>query len=193
MRTCDFEDTTLRTRLWGHATLRTMRLWGHATLRTNSKFQNIKKYWIYDANTLGIYVIWRVSGRPSGAGLEKVCNFEGFCLGNVHILLDICCQNLGIYVIWRVSGRPSGAGLGNVHFWTFFTNFWKISDNFAKVCHVQNFCPQSRMSSKSPVLKVACPQSRVLNVAVLNVACPQCPIGVPLLIKRWHRERKNRF
>ena len=29
------------------------------------------------------------------------------------------------------------------------------------------------------VLKVACPQSRVLNVAVLNVACPQCPIGVP--------------
>ena len=33
------------------------------------------------------------------------------------------------------------------------------------------------MSSKSPVLKVACPQSRVLNVAVLNFACPQCPIG----------------
>ena len=33
------------------------------------------------------------------------------------------------------------------------------------------------MSSKSPVLKVACPQSRVLNVAVLNVACLQCPIG----------------
>ena len=81
------------------------------------KFSKIvKKYWIYDANTLGIYVIWRVSGRPSGAGLEKVCNFEGFCLGNVHILLDICCQNLGIYVIWRVSGRPSGAGLRNVHF-----------------------------------------------------------------------------
>ena len=48
----------------------------------------------------------------------------------------------------------------------FFTNF--------------NFCPQSRMSSKSHVLKVACPQSRVLNVAVLNVACPQCPIGLCL-------------
>ena len=155
MRTDDFEDTTLRTRLWGHATLRTMRLWGHATLRTNSKFQNIKKYWIYDANTLGIYVIWRVSGRPSGAGLEKVCNFEGFCLGNVHILLDICCQNLGIYVIWRVSGRPSGAGLGNVHFWTFFTNF--------------NFCPQSRMSSKSHVLKVVSSTSLSSTSPVLNV------------------------
>ena len=21
--------------------------------------------------------------------LEKICNFEGFCLGNVHLLLDI--------------------------------------------------------------------------------------------------------
>ena len=138
----DFEDM----RLWGHATLRTddfedkyykvfwgqkfcpqsrikMRLWGQTFKNwqdLQKKSKNIKKYWIYDANTLGIYVIWRVSGRPSGAGLEKVCNFEGFCLGNVHILLDICCQNLGIYVIWRVSGRPSGAGLGNVHFWTFF-------------------------------------------------------------------------
>ena len=48
--------------------------------------------------------------------LENICNFEGFCLGNVHILLNICCQHLGIYVIWRVSGRPFGAGLGNVHF-----------------------------------------------------------------------------
>ena len=140
-----------------------MRLWGQTFKNWQDLQKKIQKYWIYDANTLGIYVIWRVSGRPSGAGLKKVCNFEDFCLGNVHILLDICCQNLGIYVIWRVSGRPSGAGLGNGHFWTFFTNF--------------NFCPQSRMSSKSHVLKVACPQSRVLNVAVLNVACPQCPIG----------------
>ena len=101
---------------------------------------------------MGIYVIWRVSGRPSGAGLEKVCNFEGFCLGNVHILLDICCQNLGIYVIWRVSGRPSGAGLRNVHFFniskclsskshqsatlrtklTNLTNFAKIFTKFQK-------------------------------------------------------------
>ena len=28
----------------------------------------------------------------------------------------------------------------------------------------KNVCPQSRLSSKSPVLNVACPQSRVLNV-----------------------------
>ena len=57
----------------------------------------------------------------------------------------------------------------------------------------KNVCPQSRLSSKSPVLKdvcpqcclssmlpvlnVACPQCLVLNVAVLNVFCPQCPIG----------------
>ena len=147
-------------------------------MRTNSKFQNIKKYWIYDANTLGIYVIWRVSGRPSGAGLEKVCNFEGFCLGNVHILLDICCQNLGIYVILRVSWRPSGAGLENVHFEgfclgkvhilldIFCQNFgicviWRVRE----MMHFSNvFCPQSRMSSKSHVLKVVSSTSPVLNV-----------------------------
>ena len=41
----------------------------------------------------------------------------------------------------------------------------------------KNVCPQSRLSSKSPVLNVACPQCLVLNVAVLNVFCPQCPIG----------------
>ena len=62
-----------------------------------------------------------------------------------------------------------------------------------------NICPQSRLSSKSPVLKVVCPQSRlssklsVLKVvsstscalrrpsstsSVLNVVCPHCPIVV---------------
>ena len=30
-------------------------------------------------------------------------------------------------------------------------------------------CPQSRLSSKSPVLNVACPQCCVLNFAVFNV------------------------
>ena len=39
-------------------------------------------------------------------------------------------------------------------------------------------CPQSRLPSKSSALKVVCPQSRGLNVAALNVTCPQCPIGV---------------
>ena len=107
-----------------------------------------------------MYVIWRVSGRPSGAGLGNV-HFEGFCLGNVHILLDIICQNLGISVIWRVREM--------MKFQMYFV---------LKVA-----CPQSRLSSKSSVLKVVCPQSRcpqsrVLNVAVLNVACPQCPIGL---------------
>ena len=89
-------------------------------MRTNSKFQNIKKYWIYDANTLGIYVIWRVSGRPSGAGLEKVCNFEGFCLGNLHILLDICCQHLGIYVILEGFWAPFGRRVGKCTFLDIF-------------------------------------------------------------------------
>ena len=53
--------------------------------------------------------------------MEKICNFEGFCLGNVHILLDIYCQHLGIYVSWRVSVRPSDASLRNVHFVIYIT------------------------------------------------------------------------
>ena len=78
----------------------------------------------------------------------------GFCLGNEHILLDICCQRLRIYVSWRVSVGPSGPGLGNV-----------LGDEF--VLNVA--CPQRCLSSTSPVLNVA-----VLNVvssmsSVLNV------------------------
>ena len=95
---------------------------------------------------LGMYVIWRVSGRPSGAGLGNV-HFEGFCLGNVHILLDIICQNLGISVIWRVPEM--------MKFQMYFV---------LKVA-----CPQSRLSSKSSVLKVVCPQSRCPQSRVLNV------------------------
>ena len=46
----------------------------------------------------------------------------------------------------------------------------------------ENFCPQCLMSSMSYVLNVAflnvaCPQCFVLNVSVLNVLCPQCPKG----------------
>ena len=97
------------------------------------------------------------------APLEKICNFEGFCLGNVHILLDICCQHLGIYVSWRVSVPL-----------TFFTNVEILS---SKSHVLKVICPQSRLSSKSSVLKVVCPQSRVLKVAVLKVVCPQSPTG----------------
>ena len=54
-------------------------------------------------------------------------------------------------------------GLGNVHFLTFYL---EIFDNFANLSIFEYF-----------VLNVACPQRFVLNVAVLNVFCPQCPIG----------------
>ena len=38
-------------------------------------------YWIYSANNWGIYVNWRVSVRPSGAGLQNVLFSR-----NIHIL-----------------------------------------------------------------------------------------------------------
>ena len=49
--------------------------------------------------------------------------------------------------------------------------------SYIKMFVLKVACPQSRLSSMSPVLNVACPQCLVLNVAVLNVFCPQCPIG----------------
>ena len=85
---------------------------------------------------------------------EKICNFEGFCLGNVHILLYIFCHHLRIYVSWRVFVGPSGPGLGNV-----------LGDEFV----LKVACPQCRLSSTLSVLNVA-----VLNIvsstsSVLNV------------------------
>ena len=38
-------------------------------------------YWIYSANNWGIYVNWKVSVRPSGAGLRNM-----LVLKNIHIL-----------------------------------------------------------------------------------------------------------
>ena len=35
-------------------------------------FKNVHLYWIYIANNWGKCVSWRVSERPSGAGLENV-------------------------------------------------------------------------------------------------------------------------
>ena len=45
------------------------------TIKEYMSVEFIYLYWIYCANNWGIYVSWRVSVRPSGAGL-----------GNVHFL-----------------------------------------------------------------------------------------------------------
>ena len=89
---------------------------------------------------------------------EKICNFEGFCLGNEHILLDICCQHLRIYVSWRVSVGPSGPGLGNV-----------LGDEFV----LKVACPQRHLSSTLPVLNVVCPQCRLSSMSLSSTSCPQ--------------------
>ena len=91
---------------------------------------------------------------PSGPGLEKICNFEDFCWGKVHILLDLCCQHLGLYVNWGVSVGPLGPGLGNV-----------LGDEF-----VLN---QGRLSLTSPVLNVDCPQRRLSSMSLSSTSCPQ--------------------
>ena len=64
-------------------------------------------YWIYSANNSGIYGSWRVSVRPSGAGLGKTC------VNWIYIfVLDIFCQHLGD--IWQLEGvcAPFGRWVG---------------------------------------------------------------------------------
>ena len=64
-------------------------------------------YWIYSANNSGIYGSWRVSVRPSGAGLGKTC------VSWIYIfVLDIFCQHLGD--IWQLEGvcAPFGRWAG---------------------------------------------------------------------------------
>ena len=98
-------------------------------------------YWIYDANTWGMNVLLDICCQH----LEKICNFEGFCLGNEHILYMLpTFEN-----ICKLEGfcGPFGPRVGK--------------------CIGGWICPQRRLSSTSPVL----------NVAVLNVVSPQCPIG----------------
>ena len=58
------------------------------------------------------YVILRVSLGPSGPGLEKICNFEDFCWGQVPIFLDLCCQHLGLYVNLGGFCGPFGPRVG---------------------------------------------------------------------------------
>ena len=183
-------------RQWGRTTLRKGRLWGHIlwgncepkNVCPQSRIQmrlwgqnwqnlqnKLQKYWIYDANTWGWVFLLDICCKH----LEKICNFVVFCLGNVHILLDTCCQNLGIYVIWRVSGRPSGAGLGNVHFLTFFLQFFQkfltILPIF--VIKVASGCDFEDKIYVLVMLNFL--RYFVLKVAFLKVVCPQSPIGIP--------------
>ena len=121
--TDDIEDTTLRTddfedrRLWGRTTLRTGDFEDKNILKISTiskfakllKFSKIVKNIGYMMPTLGG---WMFLLDICCQHLEKICNFEGFCLGNEHILLDICCQHLRIYVSWRFFCGPFGPWVG---------------------------------------------------------------------------------
>ena len=91
-------------------------------------------------------------------------------VGGMYIFYWICCQHLRIYISWRV--------------WVGKCTFFDI------LLLMLKFCPQSRLSSKSSVLKVVCPQCSCPQRCVLNVVCPQCPIVVEtatpvIMSKMW--------
>ena len=52
-------------------------------------------YWIYSANIWGIYDSWRVSVRPSGAGLGNMCQL------NIYICIGYILPTFGGYMTVR--------------------------------------------------------------------------------------------
>ena len=114
-------------------------------------------YWIYSANNSGIYGSWRVSVRPSGAGLGKTC------VSWIYIFeLDIFCQHLGD--IWQLEGvcAPFGRWAGKQK--NNQKNFYGV-----KLYAVSN-CPFLHMVSN-------CPRCQI--VLVSNCPVSNCP-GVKL-------------
>ena len=134
-------QTTLRTQRSGHD-FEDRRLWGQTTLRTGD-FEDMRLW----GQT---YQNW-----------QKYWIYDANTWG-MNVFIGYMLPTFGKYMsVGGFSVRPSGAGL-----WKFLKVFCRQSCTVLKVA-----CPQSRLSSKSPVLKVVCPQSRVLKVV-----CPQCPI-----------------
>merc|ERR1712001_309317 len=72
----------------------------------------INWYWIYSANIWGMYIIWRVSVRPAGAGLGNISGQE-CTFSYMYTCIGYKLPTFGeyMYVSWRVS---EGAGLVNM-------------------------------------------------------------------------------
>ena len=95
------------------------------------------------------------------AHIQKICTFPKQKPSKLHIFSK-CYQHISSKNV-----HPPSVGI-------IYPIFLKISANFCKICQVCQCCPQSRLSSKLHVLKVACPQSRMSSKSsVIKVACPQ--------------------
>ena len=103
---------------------------------------NIYLYWIYSANIWGIYDSWRVSVRPSGAGLGNMCQL------NIYICIGYILPTFGGYMtiggylcaLWALGW--GSARLGNMCqlnfiylYWIYFANIWGIYDSWRVSVH----------------------------------------------------------
>ena len=81
----------------------------------------INWYWIYSANIWGIYVIWRVSVRPSGAGLGNISGQE-CTFSYMYTCIGYKLPTFGEYMLvggFLCALRAQGWGIclvRNVHF-----------------------------------------------------------------------------
>ena len=81
----------------------------------------INWYWIYSANIWGMYVIWRVSVRPSGAGLGNISGQE-CTFSYMYTCIGYKLPTFGEYMLvggFLCALRAQGWGIclvRNVHF-----------------------------------------------------------------------------
>ena len=92
----------------------------------------INWYWIYSANIWGIYVIWRVSVRPSVAGLGNMSGQEFFCL------LGSGVWSL-IFGIWSLIFWCLAFDILVFSIW-YFGILVLAWTNFAKLCQAAELC-----------------------------------------------------
>ena len=101
----------------------------------NVHFLNIHLYWIYIANNWGKCVSWRVSVRPSGAGLENVHFLE------YTFVLDIHCQQLGKMCQLEGVCAAFGRGVGECAFSRIYICIgYTHCQQLGKMCQFEGVC-----------------------------------------------------
>ena len=126
-------------------------------------------YWIYSANNSGIYGSWRVSVRPSGAGLGKTC------VSWIYIfVLDIFCQHLGD--IWQLEGvcAPFGRWVGKDLTKYFFSIWQSISLSSWNCISSSDNIPVPNCPFYTAVPN--CPGAKLSYFTLLVPNCPRCQI-----------------
>ena len=115
---------------------------------------------------------------PFGPRVGENMQFWGFLLGESTYFIGFMLPTFGI--ICKLGGfcGPFGPRVWKFAFFDIILLKLKYLPSMSCDIEGRRHWGQIFLMYRIPALKVVCPQSRGLNVAALNVACPQCPIGI---------------